>query len=182
LLAWIDNTNGDSAGSLPLFKKSYDGFIDCAGPDSPDALDVLPYWADALTRLSRATEAVQLLENAMPSWRRLLGGSTDNSDMLYFLARAYLATGRYRDAETASQELLALLTGKVSPQERSLGTAHLVMAEALAGQHRDREALPHADAAVTIMAPSAFSAYAHELNNEALSLQSRLRAAEVPVR
>jgi len=63
---------------------------------------------------------------------RVVGGSTDNSDMLYFLARAYLATGRYRDAETTARELLALLTDKVSAQERSLGTAHLVLAEALA--------------------------------------------------
>jgi hypothetical protein len=118
----------------------------------------------------------------MPTWRRVVGGSTDNSDMLYFLARAYLATGRYRDAETTAKELLALLTGKVSAQERSLGTAHLVLAEALAGQHRDGEALPHADAAVTIMNPSAFTAYAHELNNEALSLQSRLRASTVTTR
>jgi len=181
-IAWIDDRNGDSAGSLAIYKKAYDGFIECEGPDSPDALDELPSWADALMHLSRANEAVQLLENAMPTWRRVVGGSTDNSDMLYSLARAYVATARYRDAETAAQELLVLLTGKVSPKDRSLGTAHLVLAEALAAQHRDREALPHADAAVTIMAPSAMTAYAHELNNEALSLQSRLRAAEVPAR
>jgi len=112
---------------------------------------------------------------------RVVGGSTDNSDMLYFLARAYLATGRYRDAETTARELLALLTDKVSAQERSLGTAHLVLAEALAAQHRDGEALPHADAAVAIMSPSAFTPYAHELNHEALSLQSRLRAPTVPM-
>jgi serine/threonine-protein kinase len=175
-IAWIDNTNGNPSASLPLFKKAYDGFIECEGPDSPGALDELPYWADALTRLSRATEAVQLLENAMPTWRRVVGGSSDNSDMLYFLARAYIATGRYRDAETTARELLSLLTGKVAAEERSLGAAHLVLAEALAGQQREREALPHADAAVTILGPTAVSAYGHELNREALRLQSRLRA------
>jgi len=181
-VAWIDATHGDPAESLPIYKKAYDGFIACAGPDSPGALDQLPYWADALTRLSRADEAVQMLEKAMPTWRRVVGGSTDNSDMLYFLARAYIATGRYRDAETTARELLALLTGKVSERERSLGGAHLVLAEALAGQHRDREALPHADTAIAILGPTAVSPYANEINHEALSLQSRLRAAEVPPR
>ncbi len=181
-IAWIDATHGDPADSLPIYQKAYDGFIACAGPDSPGALDQLPYWADALTRLSRADEALQMLEKAMPTWRRVVGGSTDNSDMLYFLARAYIATGRYRDAETTARELLALLTGKVSEQERSLGGAHLVLAEALAGQHRDREALRHADTAVAILGPTAVSPYAKELNHEALSLQSRLRAAEDPPR
>jgi serine/threonine-protein kinase len=181
-IAWIDATHGDPAESLAVYKKAYDGFIACAGPDSPGALDQLPYWADALTRLSRATEAVQLLESAMPTWRRVVGGSSDNSDMLYFLARAYIATGRYRDAESTARELLALLTGRVADQERSLGTAHLVLAEALAGQHRDREALPHADTAVAILIPSAVSPYAKEISHEALSLQSRLHASAGPTR
>ena len=176
-LAWIDNTNGDPARSLPLFKQAYDGFIACGGPDSPGALDQLPYWADALMRLSRAPEALQMLENAMPTWRRVVGGSSDNSDMLYFLARAYIATARYDAAQTTAQELLSLLSGKVSEQERSLGAAHLVLAEALAGQHRDREALPHADAAVDILIPSAVSPYALKLSDEALRLQASLHAA-----
>jgi serine/threonine-protein kinase len=175
-IAWIDHSNGDSAASLPIFKKSYDGFIECEGPDSPGALDQLPYWADALTRLSRANEAVQLLENAMPTWRRVVGGSTDNSDMLMFLARAYVATARFRDAETTARELLALLTGKVAAGDRTIGNAHLVLAEALAGQERNREALPHVDAAVSILIPTAVSAYAHTFSDEALSLQARLHA------
>jgi serine/threonine-protein kinase len=173
-IAWTDQANGDSAGSLPTFKKAYDGFIECEGPDSPGALDQLPYWADALTRLSRANEAVQLLENAMPTWRRVVGGSTDNSDMLLYLARAYIATGRYQDAEAAARELLALLTGKVAERDRTIGLAHLVLAEALAGEQRNREALSHVDTAVSILIPTAVSAYARGFSQEALSLQSRL--------
>jgi serine/threonine-protein kinase len=174
-LAWIDHANGDSAASLPTFKKAYDGFIECEGPDSPGALDQLPYWADALMRLSRANEAVQLLENAMPTWRRVVGGSTDNSDMLMMLARAYVATDRYGDAETTARELLALLTGKVAERDRTMGLAHLVLAEALAGQRRNREALPHADIAVSILVPTAVTAYARAFSDEALHLQSRLQ-------
>jgi serine/threonine-protein kinase len=179
-IAWIDLTNGDAAGSLPIFKESYDGFIACEGPDSPGALDQLPYWAHALTLLSRGNEAVQLLENAMPTWRRVVGGSTDNSDMLMELARAYLATHRYQDAETAARELLTLLSGKVAERDRSIGMAHLVLAEALAGQSRNGEALPHVETAVSILIPTAVSAYAKTFSQEALSLQSRLHAVQVP--
>jgi hypothetical protein len=57
-----------------------------------------------------------------------------------------------------------------------------VLAEALAGQHRDREALPHADTAVAILIPSAVSPYAKEISHEALSLQSRLHASAGPTR
>jgi tetratricopeptide (TPR) repeat protein len=179
-LAWIDSTTGQRARSLSLYQQAYDGFIACAGPDSPGALDQLPYWADALTRLSRANEAVQMLERAMPTWRRVVGGSSDNSDMLYFLARAYIATARFREAEATARELLTLLTGKVAEQERSLGGAHLVLAEALEGQRRDREALPHADAAVSILIPNTVSDYARELSADALGLQARLHAAGRP--
>jgi len=177
-IAWIDHTHGDSAGSLPIFKKAYDGFIECEGADSRDALDQLPYWAEALIRLSRANEAVKMLEDAMPKWRRVLGGSTDNSDMLMILARAYVATERYREAETTARELLALISGKVAEQDRTIGLAHLVMAEALAGQQREDEALLHVDTAVSILIPTAVSAYAQTYSHEALSLQSRLRAAQ----
>jgi hypothetical protein len=58
--------------------------------------------------------------------------------------------------------------------------AHLVLAEALAGQNRNREALPHVDTAVSILIPTAVSAYAKAFSQEALSLQSRLHAAQAP--
>jgi tetratricopeptide (TPR) repeat protein len=165
------------AGSLPLFKKAYDGYVQCAGADSRGALDELPYWADALIRLGRAPEAVSMLEAALPAWRRVLNGSTDQSEMLYFLARGYIALGRFADAEVAAAELLKLLTGKLAGDDRSIGTAHLVMGEALAGQRRYPEAAPHAKIAVDLLVSSAVSSYARLLGEEAADLDRKVQSA-----
>jgi serine/threonine-protein kinase len=175
-LAWLENTSGNMAGSLPLFQKAYQGYVQCAGPASRGALDELPYWADALIRLGRAPEAVRMLEEAMPAWRRVLNGSTDQSEMLYFLARGYIAMGRFAEAEQAADELLRLLTGKLAGEDRSIGTAHLVMGEALAGQQRYREAAPHAKIAVDLLVGSAVSSYARLLGEEAAHLDRQVQA------
>jgi serine/threonine-protein kinase len=103
-LAWISNTTGDIAGSLPLFRKAYDGFTECSGKDSRMALDQLPYWADALIRLDRAPEAVNLLENALPGWRLASGVSPEQAAFLHFLALGYVTVGRYADAERTATE------------------------------------------------------------------------------
>jgi tetratricopeptide (TPR) repeat protein len=176
-LAWIDNTSGDRAASLPLFKQAYDGYLACEGADSRGALDELPYWADALTRLGRAPDAVTMLEQALPTWRRLLGNSSDQSEMLYFLARAYLAVGRYGDAERLAAENLALLTGKLAPDDRNMGGAHLVLGQALLGEGRAREALPHARTAVDLLVASAASDYGRSLGAEATQLAAHVEAA-----
>jgi tetratricopeptide (TPR) repeat protein len=176
-LAWIDNTSGDRAASLPLFQQAYDGYIACAGPDSRGALDELPYWADALTRLGRAPEAVSLLERALPTWRRVLGASSDQTEMLYFLARAYLAEGRYRDAEPLAAENLELLTGKLSPDDRNIGLAHLVMGQALLGEGRAREALSHARTAVGLLVARGATDYGRSLDAEATQLSAHVQAA-----
>jgi serine/threonine-protein kinase len=176
-LAWIDNTSGDRAASLPLFQQAYDGYIRCAGPDSRGALDELPYWADALTRLGRAPEAVNLLERALPTWRRVLGASSDQNEMLYFLVRAYLAVGRYHDAEPLAVENLALLTGKLAPDDRNIGIAHLILGQALLGEGRPREALPHARTAVELLVASAASDYGRSLGAEATLLATQAEVA-----
>jgi serine/threonine-protein kinase len=176
-LAWISNTNGDARGSLPLFRKSYEGFVACSGADSRGALDEVPYWGDALIRSGRAPEAVTMLEKALPTWRRVLGDSTDQSEMLYFLARAYIATGRFADAERAAKELLGRITGKLAPDGRTIGTAQLVLGQALAGQHRYQEALPHAKQAVDLLVKSAVTAYGRHLGAEATELAGQVDEA-----
>ncbi len=176
-LAWIDNTSGDRAASLPLFKQAYEGYLACAGADSRGALDELPYWADALTRLGRASEAVTMLEQALPIWRRLLGDSSDQSEMLYFLARAYLVVGRYRDADRFAVENLERLTGKLAPDDRNIGLAHLVLGQALLGEGRAREAAPHARKAVELLVASAATDYGRALGAEATQLAAHVEAA-----
>jgi len=169
-LAWISNTTGNAPGSLPLFRKSYEGYVACSGADSRGALDELPYWGDALIRSGRAAEAVSMLENALPTWHRVVGDSTDQSEMLYFLARGYIATARFTDAERTANELLGKITGKLAPDGRTIGSAHLVLGQALAAQGRYQDALPHAKIAAELLVKSAVSAYGRELGAEATDL------------
>ncbi len=175
-LAWLDDVGGEPAASLPLFRKAYDGLIACSGPDSTGALDQLPYWSDALIRSGRPAEALALLERAMPTWQRLVGSNPDYSDMLVFLSRAYLANGRAAEAERAASNLLTLISGSLAPGDRAIGNAHLVMGQALAAQHRDQEALPHAQAAVNIL-NRAKTPYGRQWDQQAEELQRQLRGA-----
>ena len=72
--------------------------------------------------------------------------------------------------------MLRLLTGKLAGEDRSIGTAHLVMGEALAGQQRYREAAPHAKIAVDLLVGSAVSSYARLLGEEAAHLDRQVQA------
>ena len=176
-LAWINSTTGDIAGSLPLFSKAYEGYSVCSGADSPEAIDQLPYWADGLIRLGRAPEAVSMLERALPAWRRVAGGSTDRAALLYFLARGYVAVGRFADAEQAATEYLGRVDGKLPPTHRMVGVGHLVLGESLAAQGRYREALPHATLAVDLLVKSAVSTYSRALGAEAVQLAQKVNEA-----
>jgi len=178
-LAWISNVSGDIAASLPLFRKAHDGFTRCNGPDSRMALDQLPYWADALVRLGRGQEAVSMLENALPAWRRASAHNPAHTQaaFLHFLAFSYVAVDRYADAERMATEYLARVDGQLAPNARMIGFGHLVLGQALAGQHRYQEALPHAKIAVDLLVKSAVSSYSHELGSQATQLAQRVDMA-----
>jgi len=179
-LAWISNVSGDMAASLPLFRKAYDGFTECDGPNSRMALDQLPYWADSLVRLGRGPEAVALLENALPAWRHASGESAEQAAFLHFLAFSYLAVGRYGDAERTATDYLARVTGKLTPTHRMIGFGHLVLGQALAAQHRYQEALPHAKIAADVLGKGAVSQYSHDLADQASQLLQRVNAGVNP--
>jgi hypothetical protein len=176
-IAWIDDGQGQVAESLPLFRKAYEGYVACAGPQSAGALDLLPYWADALIKSGRAAEAVDMLEQALPAWRRVNGTNPAAAGMLYFLAHGYLAVGRYVDAERIANELLSMFAGKTAVDQRSVGMAHLASAEALAGQHRYEDAKPHALLAQQILAKDSYSDYARAVLAEAVALNKQLDVA-----
>lgn len=178
-LAWIDDKSGDAAGSEPLYERAYQGFAACAGPDSRGALDQLPYWADALIKTGRAAQAVSMLEAALPTWRRVEGNDPGASGMLYFLARGDVALGRPADAERYARELLALLTSTQAPEDRGIGMAHLVLGQALAGQHRYAEALPHARAANALLAVNVQSAYAKGVLAESVALLDQVQPKQI---
>ena len=151
-LAYISEMRGKVQESLPLYQRSYDGYVACSGAESRGALTQLDYMCSAFMKLGRAKDALPLLENSLPAWRKIAGSSPDLSDPLYFLARAYIQTGHFIEAEKISRELIAVQEGKVEPTDRRFGASHLVWAEALADQHRYSEALPHAQIADRLLA------------------------------
>jgi tetratricopeptide (TPR) repeat protein len=120
-------------------------------------------------KLGRAKEALPMMETAIPIWRKLDGGSPDFAEPLYFLSKAYVMTGHFEEAEKGAKEMMAVQEGKVAATDRRFGATHMIWAEALAGQHKYAEALPHAQMAdkllVNAISPGAklMSAEAHQV-------------------
>jgi serine/threonine protein kinase/tetratricopeptide (TPR) repeat protein len=177
-LAYVTEMRGDVPASLPIYQRAYDGYAKCSGAESRGARTQQEYMAGALMKLGRAKDALPMIESAMPAWRKMLGSSPDLAEPLYFLSKAYVETGRFQDGEKAAQELVAVQEGKVAPTDRRFGASHLLWAQALVGQHRDQEALPHAEIADKLLAANAVSPGAKLVGSEAhqllLGIQSRL--------
>lgn len=94
---------------------------------------------------------------AMPPLRRILSNSPDLAEPLNFLAEAEIGAGHYKEAESAAREMVLVQTGKAAATDRCFGASHLLWAQALAGQHRHKEALPHAQIADRPLAMNAVS-------------------------
>ena len=105
----------------------------------------------------------------------MLGSGPDLSEPLYFLSKAYIDTGQFQDGEKAAEELVAVQEGRVSPTDRRFGASHLLWARALVGQHRDREALPHAEIADRLLAVNAVSTGGKQMGTEAHQLLVDIR-------
>ena len=178
-LAHINEMRGDPASSLPLYQHSIEGYKSCSGADSRNVAMETDYYSGALIKLGRAQEAVPLLEAVLPTWRKVAAGSPDLAEPLYFLSQAYVKVGRFEEGEQLAREMYACQEGKISPTDRRMGAAHLIWAEALAGEHRYRDALPHAEIADRLLAMNAISAGAKQMSAEArqvlVQVQSRSR-------
>jgi serine/threonine-protein kinase len=169
-LAYVTEMRGNVQGSLPLYQRAYEGYAKCSGAESRGALTEQEFWAGALMKLGRAQEALPMMETAMPTWRKLMGSSPDLAEPLYFLSKAYVETGHFPEGEKAARELVAVQEGKVAPTDRRFGASHLIWARALAGQHRDQEALPHAEIADKLLSTGSISAGAKQMSAEAHQL------------
>jgi serine/threonine-protein kinase len=150
-LAFVTEGRGDVQGSLPMYQRAYEGLKECAGADSRGTLEQQDRMAGALIELGRAAEAVPLVEQSLPGWRRIAGGTPDLAEPLYVLARAYVETGRFADAEKVAEELYSVQHGKVADTDRRIGMAQLMWARALAGEQRADDALAHAQAAARLL-------------------------------
>jgi serine/threonine protein kinase len=147
-LALIHNQNQDVSGSLFLIKKAYEAAKQCTGPASRKTLEVQGYVAAAMIRGGEARAAIPLLEDSLPLWIKIVGPDSDDlATPLLFLARAYLADGQYAKAESTAANLVRVERGRINAQSAQMGVCQDAWAQALAGQHRDREALLHAQLA-----------------------------------
>ena len=177
-LAYLTEQRGNVAASISVYQRAYDGYAKCSGAESRGALTEQEYMAGALMKLGRAKEALPMMEAAMPAWRKMLGSSPDLAEPLYFLSKAYVETGHFEQGEKVAAELVAVQEGKVAPTDRRFGASHLLWAQALVGQHRDREALPHAEIADKLLAMGAVSPGGKLMGAEAhqvlVEIQSRL--------
>jgi serine/threonine-protein kinase len=179
-LAWVANMQGDNARNLQLIEKAADGYRRCAGPDSRGALTAQEFLAGALVKAGRAPEALAIMDDALPKWRKLNADSPDFAQPLNFMVIAELATGHALEAEGHAREMVAVQTGKINPKDRRMGGSHLLWAKALIQQGRYTEALPHARIADELLANTAVSKGGREMTAEAhqvlLDVQSHLTA------
>ena len=177
-LAYIRAARGEFEASLPLYKRAYDGYKTCSGPDNRGTLVVGDYMAGAMIRAGKAKEAIPMLEASMPAWRKVAGSSPDLANPLHFLALAYVDTGQYVQAEKTAEELVKVQEGKVAADDHRMGSSHLVWAKALVGQHRYQEALPHAEIADRVLAQTLISPTQKQVSADAhqvlMDIQSKL--------
>ncbi|MGC2512859.1 MAG: tetratricopeptide repeat protein, partial [Acidobacteriaceae bacterium] len=154
----------------------YDGYKTCSGPDSLGVLEQQAHIAGTLIKLNRAQEAVPMLEETLPAWRRIVGSGPQLSGPLCLLSHGYLELGRYADAEQAAKEAVDIQGGRIAPADRRIGTSHLMWARALVGQGRYEEALPHARIADGLLAKNAMSVGAKQEASEAHQVLGTVQA------
>jgi serine/threonine protein kinase len=147
-LAYVRGAQGDLLGSVTVFRQAYDGLSTCAGAGSRETLMMQAHLASAMLKTDQAKAVAPMLEASMPAWRTLSGSGVDLANPLIFLAKAYMAAGDFPRAERTAEELFAVQDGKVSATSYRMGVSQLVWAQALAAQHRNAEARPHAEMAV----------------------------------
>ncbi|WP_263356016.1 serine/threonine-protein kinase [Acidicapsa ligni] len=174
-LAAVKDRGGDPQASLPLYQRAYDGLKACEGADSRGALEQQDRMAGALIRVGRAKDGLSMIESAMPGWRKIAGASPDLAEPLDVLSLAYLAMGRFPEAEKSAKELFEVQDGKVSAADRRLGTAQLLWARALVAEHRYPEALPHAEYAARLLTHGV-SGEAKRMDSQAVQVLGGIQA------
>jgi serine/threonine-protein kinase len=176
--------DGDQPGSLALYRSSYDGFRQCKGGDSYEALLAAGYVGAGLFFTGQPGQTIQLLETTVPQLEKV-GGSRNPSMYISLLAlsRSYIALGRYENAEHAAVSLFQAINGSHNPDAVTVGNCHWIWAQALVGEGRLNEALVHAKMADASYAsrPSLLPlSRAHATQNHQLVLDLEARLAQKP--
>jgi serine/threonine-protein kinase len=174
-MAYMNTSRNDLAAALPLYQKAYEGLKACSGPEKRNTLLVQALMAGAMTKVGQSEAAIPILEASLPAWRKVADASPDLFSPLYYLSSAYSNVGRFTEAEVPAKELTAILQAKVAPNDRRIGASQFVWARALAGQHRYKEALPHAEIACKLVSQGV-TPYARRLHHEATQLLEDIQA------
>jgi eukaryotic-like serine/threonine-protein kinase len=156
-LAELIVMRGDVPRSLPYYQLAYEGAKACAGPDSSLALGDREYIADTMIKLGHAPDALNIMLQDMPTWRKIDGETPGLAEPLYFLAQANVETGHYDQAIAAAREGIDVQTGKIAATDRRFGVFHMIWAQALFAQRHYAEALPHAQLADRLLYTTAIS-------------------------
>ena len=147
-LALIRNQTRDFKGSLAAMQESYAGYKRCSGEDSLKTLEVQGYLAAAMLRAGQSKVVIPMLEASMPKWIKLVGPDSDElATPLLFLSNAYIEQGEFDKGEEAASHLIRVEKPRINPLSAQMGVCQLALARALAGEHKDGEALVHAELA-----------------------------------
>ncbi len=179
-LGVIQNQRKDIAGSLQLYQRAYEESSRCAGPEDLQTLSSQGYVASAMIKLGQTKPAIAMLEQSLPAWTKVVGA--DGSHMatpLFFLSRAYLQDGQFTKAEQTILQVMHF-HAKQKAMSSVVGTDYLILARALVGEGRDREALTnvrHAEAAFAAENSKlpAFIDQANEAHRIELELMQKLQ-------
>ncbi len=145
ILANIQTMGGDTAGSLPNYKRAYYDFQTCSGDASSNTLLTQVFMARAMIKLGHAKEVIPILESSLPNWRKAFPGSPNLCEPLRFLAMAYIQTSQFDKAESYATQAIQATVGKANPNSPRVALLELVLAQALQGQGRNADALHHAE-------------------------------------
>jgi serine/threonine-protein kinase len=157
-LGYVAGKRGDLKRAIEILRQAYRDMSQCSGPTSHQAAYEATSLAALLLKAGRYQEALDLMEKTIPSERKIAAVSTDFSDSLRTLGKAYLKTGHLVQAEASVKEAIAIRTGKTAPTHPALGALYLLYAEVLVAEHREREALPQAESANRIFQAAVASA------------------------
>jgi serine/threonine-protein kinase len=155
-IAFLFESRLDYQSAFSLYQRAYDGYSACSGAGGREAISMLAWETQVLTELGRAPEAVQVLEQARPDWEKLPDPYGRWAGFPSSLARAYIATGRYKEAEGLISQVAAAHEKTTAPV--LMAYVQYIWAQTLVGQHRYQDALPHAEYAdrATDSIPAAF--------------------------
>jgi serine/threonine protein kinase len=178
-LAGIRRMSGHIDESIAFYKKSFEIYQTCAGPSDRETLRMGAYYAGALAESNKPAEAVQFLENAAANWKKTFEPDAPAwREYWHYMTVSYLAASRFSDAERSARIGLALCEkwSKDAAKDRTVGMEHFELARALSGEGKYASALPHAELAETILAPTTVSEGAKKVLGDVRSLVQELRS------